>query len=135
MRCLARRTRAAQFSTSTSSTARTRARSPRSSGSNRETGQFRELLRIYEKKRDLSTDAGERKAILYAIAQLQEKEMKDAASATATYVQVLEDDALDATGARCARSPVPRSAAVGALRRQSCARASTWICRRPSSSI
>ncbi|HVY46993.1 MAG TPA: tetratricopeptide repeat protein, partial [Minicystis sp.] len=62
----------------------------------RETGRFTELLGIYEKKRDLTSDAGDRKHILYAIADLYEQQIGDPRSAIATYNQVLDDEPMDA---------------------------------------
>jgi tetratricopeptide (TPR) repeat protein len=62
----------------------------------RDTGRFTELLGIYEKKRDLVSDPAERRPILYAIAVLYENELKDPHSAISTYLQVLEDEAMDA---------------------------------------
>jgi tetratricopeptide (TPR) repeat protein len=62
----------------------------------RQTSRFTDLLGIYEKKRDLSTTADEKKAINYEIAKLYENEIKDVDKAIETYVQVLEDEATDA---------------------------------------
>jgi tetratricopeptide (TPR) repeat protein len=62
----------------------------------RETGRYQELLGIYEKKRDLALDPVDRRPILYAIAGLYETELKDASSAVSTYLQVLDDEAMDA---------------------------------------
>ena len=62
----------------------------------RQTSRFADLLGIYEKKRDLSTTADEKKAINYEIAKLYENEIKDVDKAIETYVQVLEDEATDA---------------------------------------
>jgi tetratricopeptide (TPR) repeat protein len=61
----------------------------------RQTGRFGELLGIYEKKRDLTTDDAERKKIRYAIAGLYENEIKDVDKAIETYLSVLEDDPAD----------------------------------------
>ncbi|AKT41625.1 tetratricopeptide repeat protein [Chondromyces crocatus] len=61
----------------------------------RETGRFQELLEIYRKKLDLVTDREERKQILYAIAELYEGELRDAAQAIITYCQVLDDEPMD----------------------------------------
>ncbi|HEY5147573.1 MAG TPA: hypothetical protein VII82_12445, partial [Polyangiaceae bacterium] len=63
----------------------------------RQTSRFGELLGIYEKKRDLSTTADEKKAINAEIARLYENEIKDVDRAIDTYVQVLEDEPSDAT--------------------------------------
>ncbi len=62
----------------------------------RDTARFGELLGIYEKQRDLVTDAAAKKQIQYAIADLYEKEIKDPKSAIATYIQVLDDEPMDA---------------------------------------
>ena len=62
----------------------------------RDTGRFVELLGIHEKKRDLVSAPTERRAILYAIAALYENELKDPHRAIATYLQVLDDEAMDA---------------------------------------
>jgi tetratricopeptide (TPR) repeat protein len=62
----------------------------------RETGRYQELLGIYEKKRDLALDPVDRRPILYAIAGLYENELKDSSNAVATYLQVLDDEAMDA---------------------------------------
>jgi tetratricopeptide (TPR) repeat protein len=62
----------------------------------RDTGRFQELLGIYEKKRDLVSDPEPRRPILYAIASLYENELKDQPSAIGTYLQVLEDEPMDA---------------------------------------
>jgi tetratricopeptide (TPR) repeat protein len=66
----------------------------------RDTGRFAELLGIYEKKRDLVSDPTERRPILYAIAVLFENELKDPPSAIGTYLQVLEDEPMDAEALR-----------------------------------
>ncbi len=63
----------------------------------RQTSRFAELLGIYEKKRDLSTTADEKKAINAEIARLYENEIKDVDRAIDTYVQVLEDEPSDVT--------------------------------------
>lgn len=62
----------------------------------RETGRHAELLGIYEKKRDLISDPGERKPILYGIAELYEHELSDRKNAIVTYNQVLDDEPMDA---------------------------------------
>jgi tetratricopeptide (TPR) repeat protein len=62
----------------------------------RQTGRFAELLGIYGKKRDLSADPEEKKAINYHIAALYENEIQDVDRAIETYAQVLEDDPSDA---------------------------------------
>lgn len=61
----------------------------------RDTGRFQDLLGIYEKKRDLTSEPGDRKQILYSIASLYEKELKDPKSAIATYLSVLDDEPMD----------------------------------------
>ncbi len=62
----------------------------------RQTGRFTDLLGIYEKKRDLAVDPGEKRAINYEIAQLFETEVKDVDKAIETYLAVLEDEPADA---------------------------------------
>jgi tetratricopeptide (TPR) repeat protein len=62
----------------------------------RDTRRYAELLGIYEKKRDLAHDPADRRPILYAIAGLYELELNDPANAVATYLQVLEDEPMDA---------------------------------------
>ena len=83
----------------------------------RETGRFSELLGIYEKKLDLTGEPDERKRILYAIADLYEHQIKEPKSAISTYCKVLDDEPMDAPGARRARQAVPRATGVGAVRR------------------
>src|SRR5262249_51008937 len=61
----------------------------------RQTARFSDLLHIYDRRRDLSTSAEERKAINYEIASLYENELQDVDKAIETYVQVLEDDPND----------------------------------------
>ena len=61
----------------------------------RQTARFADLLGIYEKKRDLSTTADEKKAISYEIASLYENEIKDVDRAIETHAHVLEDDPSD----------------------------------------
>src|SRR5262249_10160584 len=61
----------------------------------RETGRFSDLLGIYEKKRDLTSEPEERKHILYAIADLYEHQIGDPRSAITTYSQVLDDEPMD----------------------------------------
>jgi tetratricopeptide (TPR) repeat protein len=63
----------------------------------RHTERWKDLLDVYAKKRELTSDPEERKRILYEIARLQEGQMGDAAAAIDTYQAVLEDDAADAT--------------------------------------
>jgi golgin subfamily B member 1 len=62
----------------------------------RDTGRFADLLGIYEKKRDLTPDPTERRPILYAIAVLYENELRDPPNAVTTYLQVLDDEPMDA---------------------------------------
>jgi tetratricopeptide (TPR) repeat protein len=62
----------------------------------RQTARFADLLHIYDRRRDLSTSAEERRAINYEIASLYENEIQDVDKAIATYAQVLEDDPSDA---------------------------------------
>ena len=61
----------------------------------RQTSRFSDLLGIYEKKRDLANDQGEKKAINYEIAKLFETEAKDLEKAIETYNTILEDEATD----------------------------------------
>ena len=58
----------------------------------RHTSRFGDLLEIYEKKRDLSATADDRKLNSYEIAKLYENEIKDVDKAITTYVQVLDDE-------------------------------------------
>ncbi|HSN99926.1 MAG TPA: tetratricopeptide repeat protein, partial [Candidatus Nanopelagicales bacterium] len=62
----------------------------------RETGRFQDLLGIYQKKLELTSEPAERKQILYAIAELYEGELRDPAQAIITYCQVLDDEPMDA---------------------------------------
>lgn len=62
----------------------------------RASGRFEELLGIYEKRRDLSGDAEEKKQISYEIAKLYETELKNLDRAIDTYNAVLEDEPADA---------------------------------------
>ncbi len=61
----------------------------------RATQRYADLLGIYEKRRDLSLDPGEKKNISYEIAKLYETELKDLDRAIATYDAVLEDEPTD----------------------------------------
>lgn len=61
----------------------------------RKTEGWAELLDVYNKKLELADAADERKATLFAIAELQEQQLGDAASAIETYNLVLEEDATD----------------------------------------
>ncbi len=62
----------------------------------RQTSRHADLMGIYEKKRDLSLDASEKRNISYEIAKLYETEVKDVEKAVETYVGVLEDEPTDA---------------------------------------
>ncbi len=62
----------------------------------RTTSRYSDLLGIYEKRRDLSTDHNEKKQISYEIAKLYETEVKDLDKAIDTYNGVLEDEPTDA---------------------------------------
>ena len=53
-------------------------------------GQFEELLKIYEKKLELSIDPDERIAIQSKIGQLYEDEVKDDKKAVAAYMAILD---------------------------------------------
>src|SRR3954463_6659743 len=53
-------------------------------------GQFEDLLRIYEKKLDLTNDADERIAIQSKIGQLYEDEVKDDKKAIGAYMAILD---------------------------------------------
>src|SRR5690606_11787725 len=63
----------------------------------RQAERWRELLEVYEKRRDLTLEPESRKVILYEIARLYQEQIQDPASAIETYAQVLEDDAADGT--------------------------------------
>ncbi len=58
----------------------------------RQTGKFGELLEVYEKKRELTGDADDKKRIQYEIAKLYETELRDVDRAIETYNAVLEED-------------------------------------------
>jgi tetratricopeptide (TPR) repeat protein len=62
----------------------------------RQTSRFSELLDIYGKRRDLTADGAEKKAINYEIAKLYESEIKDVDRAIETYLAILEDEPSDA---------------------------------------
>ncbi len=51
----------------------------------RATSRYADLLGIYEKRRELSTDHGEKQQISYEIAKLYETEVKDLDKAIETY--------------------------------------------------
>lgn len=61
----------------------------------RKTSGWTDLLEVYNKKLELAADPEERKGTLFAIAELQEQQLGDAASAIRTYDSVLEEDATD----------------------------------------
>ncbi len=61
----------------------------------RQTGRHEDLLKIFEKKRDLSPAPDERRAILFQIAGLYVGELKNPRAAIDTYRQVLEDSERD----------------------------------------
>ncbi|MGZ6093888.1 MAG: tetratricopeptide repeat protein, partial [Polyangiales bacterium] len=63
----------------------------------KQTKRYEDLLAIYAKKRELATEAEERKGILYSIARLYVEELNDAKKAVATYKEVLEEAPEDAT--------------------------------------
>ena len=62
----------------------------------RQTSRFKDLLGIYEKKRDLQDDTHEKRAIQYEIAKLYETELANVDEAIATYNSVLDDEPGDA---------------------------------------
>jgi tetratricopeptide (TPR) repeat protein len=62
----------------------------------RQTGRFTDLLGVFEKRRDLATDSGEKKAIQYEIAKLYETEIHDVGHSIETYRAVLDDEPSDA---------------------------------------
>jgi tetratricopeptide (TPR) repeat protein len=62
----------------------------------RQTERWRDLLDVYEKKRQLADDPEQRKQILYEIARLYETQINAPSSAVETYQAVLEDDPSDA---------------------------------------
>ncbi|HTJ82293.1 MAG TPA: tetratricopeptide repeat protein, partial [Polyangiaceae bacterium] len=57
----------------------------------RETGRHQELLGIFEKKRDLTSEPEARRPILFAIANLYENELGNKREAVTTYRQALEE--------------------------------------------
>ena len=61
----------------------------------RATSRFGELLGIYEKKRDVSSDPDEKRTISYEIARLYQTELSDVDRAIDTYNGVLDDDPTD----------------------------------------
>jgi tetratricopeptide (TPR) repeat protein len=62
----------------------------------RQTSRYAELLDIYRRRRDLTSDPLEKKSINYEIAKLYESEMKDVDQAVDTYASILEDEPADA---------------------------------------
>lgn len=58
----------------------------------RQTSKFADLLGIYEKKRDLSSDPDEKKAISFEVAKLYENELQDLDHAIDTYNSILDDE-------------------------------------------
>src|SRR6188768_199509 len=62
----------------------------------RQTQRWRDLLDVYEKKRELADQPDERKRILYEIAKLYEVQIGDPKAAIETFQAVLEDDPADA---------------------------------------
>jgi tetratricopeptide (TPR) repeat protein len=62
----------------------------------RATSRYSDLLGIYEKRRELSSDPDEKKQISYEIAKLYETEVKDLDKAIETYDGVLQDEPTDA---------------------------------------
>jgi tetratricopeptide (TPR) repeat protein len=63
----------------------------------RQTARFRDLLSIYEKKRDLAATPDERKAYCFEIAKLYENELGDVDHAVDTYVAILDDEPAERT--------------------------------------
>jgi tetratricopeptide (TPR) repeat protein len=61
----------------------------------RDTARYQELLEVYEKQRELATTPEQQCRVLYAIAVLYEKELRNAESAIQTYLQVLDIEAAD----------------------------------------
>src|SRR6478736_1248054 len=61
----------------------------------RQTQRWRDLLDVYEKKRELANEPEERKRILYEIAKLYEVQIGDPKAAIETFQAVLEDDPAD----------------------------------------
>ncbi len=61
----------------------------------RQTQRWRDLLDVYEKKRELANQPEERKRILYEIAKLYEVQIGDPKAAIETFQAVLEDDPAD----------------------------------------
>jgi tetratricopeptide (TPR) repeat protein len=62
----------------------------------RQTERWKDLLEVYEKRRELAYTPDDRKAVLYEIAKLYEVQIGDASKAIDTYRAVLEDDPVDA---------------------------------------
>lgn len=63
----------------------------------RQTERWKDLLEVYERRRELADSAETRKPILYEIAKLYEAQVGDPSKAIETYRAVLEDDPVDAT--------------------------------------
>ncbi|MGC4089575.1 MAG: tetratricopeptide repeat protein [Polyangiaceae bacterium] len=61
----------------------------------RRTERWRDLLDVYEKKRDLAADPEERRRILFEVARLYEQQLSDPRNAIDTYSAVLEDAPAD----------------------------------------
>ena len=61
----------------------------------RQTQRWRDLLDVYEKKRELADQPDERKRILYEIAKLYEVQIGDPKAAIETFQAVLEDEPTD----------------------------------------
>ena len=61
----------------------------------RETGRFEELLGIYEKKLELANEPADRKAILFAIAELYTGKIKNPRAAVDTYRKVLDESPME----------------------------------------
>ncbi|HEX4478533.1 MAG TPA: tetratricopeptide repeat protein, partial [Polyangiaceae bacterium] len=63
----------------------------------RHTERWKDLLEVYERRRELAYTPEDRKGVLYEIARLYEIQIGDAKQAIETYRAVLEDDPVDAT--------------------------------------
>jgi len=61
----------------------------------RQTSRFSDLLDIYGKRRDLTSEPNEKRSINYEIAKLYETELKDVERAIETYTTILEDEPSD----------------------------------------
>jgi tetratricopeptide (TPR) repeat protein len=60
-----------------------------------QTERWQDLLKVYEKRRDLAASSDERKPILCAIADLYEQRLNKPKKAISTYQAILEDDPVD----------------------------------------